>query len=213
MERPKEDSAVAPLCLLDLPEGCFWQVVQRLPRTSRHLLGRALGRGRFAELRLPPGTPLRVSEFCHSPTLLAWARQEGAPWGPETAAVIAAGGHLAVLRCARDGAVAGGRLEWDARTCTAAARGGHMELLQWARVEGCLWTPATAEAAAAGGHGELLRWAAQAGCPMDGRVCTAAAAHGRLELLQWAREQGCPWDSWTVSRMPPHLPLRSGCPR
>ena len=46
----------------------------------------------------------------------------------------ATGGHLAVLRWAREH-----HCPWGPATCVFAAMGGHLEVLQWAREHGFLW--------------------------------------------------------------------------
>ena len=74
-----------------------------------------------------------------------------------TCMFAARGGHLEVLRWARDGC------PW---TCSSGWWEA-LEVLQWARQNGCPWDEETCEAAATGGHLEVLRWARQNGCPWD----------------------------------------------
>ena len=76
------------------------------------------------------------------------------------AAAAAEGGHLELLRWARENGC-----PWDEATPAFAAEGGHLELLRWARENGCPWDAETCARAAEGGHLELLRWARANGCP------------------------------------------------
>jgi hypothetical protein len=57
-------------------------------------------------------------------------RAENFPWGERTCASAAGGGHLEVLKWAREN-----DCPWDETTCAWAARGGHLETLKWARDE------------------------------------------------------------------------------
>jgi len=113
----------------------------------------------------------------------------------DTCRFAAGGGHLAVLRWAREH-----ECEWDLRTCRAAAEGGHLEVLRWAWENGCPWDEETCGNAAAGGHVAVLRWAREHGCPWNDLTCSYAAKNGHLEVLQWAREHGCEWDPYTCHR-------------
>jgi hypothetical protein len=49
-----------------------------------------------------------------------------------TCADAAGGGHLEVLKWAREN-----DCPWDELTCVSAAKHGHLEVLQWARTNGC----------------------------------------------------------------------------
>jgi len=51
-----------------------------------------------------------------------------------TCAYAAEGGHLEVLKWARENGC-----PWDKQTCAYAAKGGHLEVLKWARENGCPW--------------------------------------------------------------------------
>jgi len=51
-----------------------------------------------------------------------------------TCSLAAHGGHLEVLRWAREH-----HCPWDSDTCFFAAQGGHLEVLRWAREHGCSW--------------------------------------------------------------------------
>lgn len=48
--------------------------------------------------------------------------------------MAAGGGHLSVLKWARDQGCS-----WTELTCTAAAAGGHLQTLRWLRENGCPW--------------------------------------------------------------------------
>ena len=79
------------------------------------------------------GRPPRDSEVC---------TRERLPLGRgETCANAAHGGHLEVLKWAREN-----DCPWDGRTCAFAANGGHLELL--ARENGCPWDEKTGAYAA-----------------------------------------------------------------
>ena len=104
------------------------------------------------------------------------------------------GGHLAVLKWARDH-----DCPWNAGTCTAAARFGHLDMLKWAREHHCPWNAETCASAAQHGNMEVLQWARAHHCPWDAWTCAHAARRGDLDMLQWARERGCPWDAHTCA--------------
>ncbi|CAB9520593.1 ankyrin repeat protein [Seminavis robusta] len=166
-----------------------------------------------------------------------WAR--GCPWNEETCSSAAYGGHLELLKWAREMVPwmkthawellkwSFGTFEmahengcpWDDYTCRGAARGGHLELLKWAHENGCPWHESAGRIAAEGGHLELLKWAHENGCPWDEYTCSAAAERGYLEILKWARQNGCPWDEATCfhSAYGGHLEMliwarQHGCP-
>jgi len=115
--------------------------------------------------------------------------RERLPVGRETCANAAEGGHLEVLKWARENGC-----PWDERTCANAAEGGHLEVLKWARENGCPWDEGRARTR----RGRPPRGAevgARERLPVGrGRTCANAAKGGHLEVLKWARENGCPWD-------------------
>jgi hypothetical protein len=82
----------------------------------------------------------------------------------------AAGGHLAVLKWAREHGC-----PWNSGTCAAAAQGGHLDVLKWAREHGCEWSMSTCAAAAQGGQLETLQWLRQHGCEWNSGTCAAGA--------------------------------------
>jgi hypothetical protein len=142
--------------------------------------------------------PLKLVDFCGSVEKLAWAKENGCPWGIRTCRGVAAGGHLEVLQWAREHGC-----PWDPGTCGSAARYGHLEVLVWAREHGCPWDRRTCSSATAGGHLAVLQWAREHDCPWGEDVCARAAQNGDLEVLRWAREHGCPWDLITAFVTPP----------
>lgn len=71
-----------------------------------------------------------------------------------TCALAAEGGHLEVLRWARDNGC-----DWDRHTCLHAASGGQLAALQWARA----------------GVLEVLQWLHASGCLWDAKTCALAA--------------------------------------
>jgi hypothetical protein len=93
------------------------------------------------------GLPLKLKEFCGSAERLAWARENGCPWGWRTCAIAAAGGHLEALKYARTH-----KCPWGIMTCACAARGKHWEVLRWARKHGCPCPALTYANAARRGH-------------------------------------------------------------
>ena len=134
----------------------------------------------------------------------------GCDWGWMTCAAAARGGHLGVLKWARENGC-----EWSWRTCSFAARGGHLGVLQWARENGCEWDWQTCIEAAQGGHLGVLMWALRNGVPspecyLDRQLLALAAARGgHLEVLQWAR-QNCSDDQFLWSARTCCLAARSG---
>jgi hypothetical protein len=70
-----------------------------------------------------------------------------------TCDAAAGGGHLEVLRWAREHGAT-----WHEETCIAAARGGHLAVLQWLREHDCPWNSNVSYDAALGGHLEVLQW-------------------------------------------------------
>jgi hypothetical protein len=130
------------------------EVMPRLDPAARALFGRAGNACRDAVLRCPAlpcagrtaGVRLEVDSFIASVQLLAWARANGCPWSNSLAraalrnpcALAAFGGHLVVLRWARERHWC--PCPWDESTCAAAAAGGHLDaVLQWVRDHGCPW--------------------------------------------------------------------------
>ena len=133
--------------------------------------------------------------------VLKWARENGCPWDqddvrargggrPPRGAVARApglpvgrggvrvrgeGGHLEVLKWAREN-----DCPWDEETCADAAEGGHLEVLQWARENGCPWGALTCFAAAESGHLDVLEVVRENGCPWDEETCAYAAKGGHL---------------------------------
>ena len=62
----------------------------------------------------------------------------------------ASGGHLSVLKWARESCV------WGSWTCAYAAVNGHLDVLKWARENGCEWDSWTYSGAAKNGHLHVL---------------------------------------------------------
>ena len=53
-------------------------------------------------IRGKPGAPFKVTDFAGSEERLAWAKANRCPWEQKTCECIAKGGHLEVLRWARE---------------------------------------------------------------------------------------------------------------
>jgi hypothetical protein len=67
--------------------------------------------------------------------LVEWLEDNDCPFdNRRLCGIAAAGGHLEVLRWAREKGC-----PWNKWTCAAAARGGHLDVLKWARERGCPW--------------------------------------------------------------------------
>jgi len=184
-----------------LPDLFQQSVLERLDPTDRTMLAQ-VGKACLAAVlasglpRLPksPVVRLQLREFCTSVERLAWAKANGCTMD-RACYYAAAGGHLDVLRWAREHECPSAS-SWTGDSvcvCMVAAQGGHLDVLQWAREHGCPWPHAlTCALAAKGGHLEVLRWARENGCPWDHRTAEFAAQGGHTEVLQWAREHGCP---------------------
>ena len=82
----------------------------------------------------------RIGDF---EALKALRCAEKFPWGYSTCENAAKGGHLEVLKWAREN-----DCPWNEWTCENAAKGGHLEILKWARENGCPWDEETRELAA-----------------------------------------------------------------
>jgi len=81
-------------------------------------------------------------------------REHGCLWDVRTCASAAWGGHLEVLKWAREH-----HCPWEGATddietdcCALAASGGHLEVLKWLREHDCSWDSFTCSFAAEGGH-------------------------------------------------------------
>jgi hypothetical protein len=141
--------------------------------------------------------------------------------GEDLCASAAAGGHLAVLQCARANGC-----PWGGWTCGMAAQGGHLVVLQWACANGGPWEVFALRSVGRGGYLAVLQWARANGCPGHEDTCRgaagpvrvgtwpccrrsglvrlrmaavgskgpyiAAAAIGHATVLDWARANGCP---------------------
>ena len=213
--------------LEDFPDLFQKEVLERLDPLDRGMLARTGSAVRTAVTR--SGLPrvgglatgarrVSIRSFVQSLSQFVWAIANGCPWQTtSTCAVIARGGHLEVLRWAREhgckwdtatcsDAAWGGHLEvlrWarehdcpcEERTCAKAAEGGHLEVLRWAWEHGCPWDLETSYELASGGHLEGLKWAWEHGCPCEADTCCGAAGSGNLEIVQWLRQHHCEWDA------------------
>jgi len=113
-----------------------------LPRSETTTTGDG-GRARINE----------ISEFLGSVERLAWANSSGCT---RVCAFAAFGGHLAVLRWARE---QDPPCPWSSYTCSQAAKAGQLEALQWARAHGCDWFAYDCDyLAQCQEHHEVARW-------------------------------------------------------
>ena len=96
----------------------------------------------------------------------------GCPLLPNTCALAALKGDLALLRWAREIGCS-----WDCAIrcdccgtkfgpCECAATHGHLEVIQWARENGCPWDErVTFECAFRNSHSAVIDWMEKSGCP------------------------------------------------
>jgi hypothetical protein len=192
----------------DFPDLFQKEVLERLYPVDRALLARTGSAVRTAvkhsDLARVGGSAeearVGIAAFCQSLPTFVWAAANGCQWQfTKTCETLAEGGHLDVLRWAREHGC-----PWDEDTCACAADAGHMEVLRWVVL--------TCAKAAGGGHLEVLKWAREHHCPWEGATetietdcCARAAVGGHLEVLKWLWAHDCPWDSFTCSS-----PLRAG---
>ncbi|KXZ47945.1 hypothetical protein GPECTOR_31g307 [Gonium pectorale] len=131
-----------------------------------------------------------------NPELLAWLRERGCNWGPETfvgAAEAGDGKALAWL------AERGCPMPADGQAFVAAARNGDLQTLACLRRLGCPWGPAgEAFGRCLDARCPLaaLRWLAAEGCPVDWRAAAERArarwdrrAGEGAQVLAWLEEQ------------------------
>ena len=157
----------------NLPDDVLlFHVIQKLGPSDRAVLSRVDRRTRgLVDLTDPP----LLSDFFNSLTRFRWARENGCPWDESTCAAAAKGGHLEMLKWARE---QDPPCFWDWKTCAAAAEGGQLEVLRWAREQ----TPP---------------------CPWSEATCASASELGHFEVLKWAREQTppCPWNGGFIDML------------
>ena len=127
---------------------------------------------------------------CQTRLKLSWKVNEckplerGCQWDSSTCSAAAKGGHLEVLKWARQH-----DCPWNSMTSKYAAQGGHLEVLKWAREHDCHLN--LCPVAARFGHLEVLKWAVEQGCPCDNySTCRNALLSGDEETLMWMREEG-----------------------
>ena len=98
--------------------------------------------------------------------------------------MAAQGGHLGVLRWARDNGC-----PWTADVCCAAAGTGRLGVLQYCRENGCPWDEGTTINAAANGHLSVLRWSVNNGCRCPNDWCVGRAEEGgHHHVVEWLQE-------------------------
>ena len=170
-------------------------VLERLNPLDRGMLGRTGSAVCTAVMRagLPRaggsarGPRVSIRSFSQSLPQFVCADANACPWQIQSTCSAARGGHLEVLRWAREHGCS-----LDDRTCDFAAEGGHLEVLVCAREQGCQLGASTCAWAAEGGHLQALIWAQDNDCSWDEATCASAARGGRMEVSRWARERGCP---------------------
>jgi len=129
--------------LEDFPDLLQKEVLERLDPLDLTMLGHTRSAVRTAVKRsgLPrvggsPGQPrVGPARVCQSLSTFVWAVAIGCRWQfSDTCEDLAGGGHLEVLRWAREHGCS-----LDEYTCARAAAGGHLEVLRWAREHGAPW--------------------------------------------------------------------------
>jgi hypothetical protein len=112
--------------------------------------------------------------------ILQWAYSNGCPLvGSEITECAAIGGHLEILKWARDYS-----FSWNSRVCTAAAEHGHFHVLKWAHQNGCPWDEFTWRAAFKKHHYyKCLKYVIENNCP-GSRMLWRPDGNGELELFQ-----------------------------
>jgi hypothetical protein len=125
--------------------------------------------------------------------VLKWARDNGCPWDEETCSEAVESGHLEILKYLRSQGC-----PWDAWACLIAAEGGHLEILKWIYEQGDPWSRQVYTRAAYNGHLEILKWA-WGQCKFDITVALEAVYEGHLDVIEWGLQHGCHW-TYTASK-------------
>jgi len=87
--------------------------------------------------------------------VLKWLREAGCPWGEETNAAAAKGGHFEVLKWLMEN----GCIDEESPTlCETLVEAGNIEHLKWARSKGCEWSQESHHHAIKSGSIEMLEY-------------------------------------------------------
>ena len=106
-----------------------------------------------------------------------------------TCTAAASGGHLDVLKWARQELI-----PWGEDTFDEAVKNGHFELLRWAHGEGCKWSINSLRLACYNPrHLDIATWLHEQNCPAPADLCTVVAIEGGKIALQHLRGLGYPW--------------------
>ena len=130
-----------------------------------------------------------------------WTRYKAYPdiyKASPAAAAAAVGGHLEVLKWARNN---GYPLSLDC--ILVAARKGHLNIIKFASSNGCPLLPLCKEAARHG-HLEILKWALSNNCKnfQSCKIIIEEAARSRhLKVLKWAKNNGCQWNEHRIGKL------------
>jgi len=106
-----------------------------------------------------------------------------------TCTAAASGGHLDVLKWARQELI-----PWGEDTFDEAVKNGHFELLRWAHGEGCKWSINSLRLACLNPRRlDIATWLHEQNCPAPADLCTVVAIKGGKLGLQHLRGLGYPW--------------------
>ena len=125
--------------------------------------------------------------------LLKWAREQGCPVNQHVCIHKAIEcGHLDVLRWLHHNQ----KFTIPKDACLIAASRGHLDMLKWLHEyqHYCRLDERSCTMAASRGHLRVLKWLNDKNCPLCEETCAYAILGGDLEVLQWLHEQNCPWD-------------------
>jgi|AntAceMinimDraft_1070359.scaffolds.fasta_scaffold14982_4 hypothetical protein len=157
-----------PRLLWARENGCRWDAACcAAAAAGGHLEGEPpASKTQFASIRPRKYQKSQMLTRPLAPPVLMWARENGCPWNKHTSMKAAEGGHLELLKWAREQEPP---CPWDEWTTAAAATGGRLEVLQWLRAQcpPCPWSSKTVVNAEKEGHLDILQWAQEHGCRND----------------------------------------------
>jgi hypothetical protein len=118
-------------------------------------------------------------------------RDYGVKWGEGTCEVAARGGHLDVLKYARENGCL-----WEVSSpykgmCISAIIGGNVECLKYVQERKCQMPldNRPCERAAEHGHLEMLKYLRSLGCALSGETVTLAIKNGHLDCVKYLHEE------------------------
>ncbi|CAE8655494.1 unnamed protein product [Polarella glacialis] len=123
-------------------------------------------------------------------SILEWLRQEGFPWGEETAHNAMRKGHIELVRWL---ILEGAPFDHGMLTQLAASYGDR-EVLEWLTQRNVQVGPQTWFGATSRSNHNICEWLLEKEVPWDTEACEGAAMNDDLDMLKWLRERGAPWD-------------------